>query len=490
MRLHGTIVDGPCHHDVLTARTAGNREQYEQGGHCPRTVQGSRKGKAQGADRVQQGDRGARVAAGRSGAADRAASGRRGAAGVAFRLPETGADQPQAWSLGRVGGKPIALAHSLTEEGVVDGDVLELRAAEVGGAEAYVEDVRDAVEDSVDAGDDLWANRTTQGFVLMAAGVAMAALPLLPAVREPHQAGSLLAAVLAAVLLGGAAWWAGRNTYVRAATVLVTVAAGWGGLAGWLLATWLGAGPVVAFGAALVYLTAIVVICRGLTSYATPHLAACAVLVPAGLAAMVTSLAGGSIDDAVLVDMLLAILLTGALPRASIAVGGLAAADFRLRNVARISEQELTDRVRQSTYLLTGSLTGAALVVAAGVGWLIRSTTVWGLLLLPVMGRVVAAPVASVRPAAARAAAAPGRCRGAGRSRAGHRRADAWAAAMGRGAGDDRGLGGAGDRRAAGHTGHHRTRQTGPELGGDRRGGRRRGADRRRERRVCVDGEL
>ncbi|GAA1676852.1 hypothetical protein GCM10009765_27710 [Fodinicola feengrottensis] len=303
-----------------------------------------------------------------------------------FCLPETGADQPQAWSLGRVGGKPIALAHSLTEEGVVDGDVLELRAAEVGGAEAYVEDVRDAVEDSVDAGDDLWANRTTQGFVLMAAGVAMAALPLLPAVREPHQAGSLLAAVLAAVLLGGAAWWAGRNTYVRAATVLVTVAAGWGGLAGWLLATWLGAGPVVAFGAALVYLTAIVVICRGLTSYATPHLAACAVLVPAGLAAMVTSLAGGSIDDAVLVDMLLAILLTGALPRASIAVGGLAAADFRLRNVARISEQELTDRVRQSTYLLTGSLTGAALVVAAGVGWLIRSTTVWGLLLLPVMG--------------------------------------------------------------------------------------------------------
>jgi type VII secretion integral membrane protein EccD len=303
-----------------------------------------------------------------------------------FCLPEAAADTPEAWSLGRVGGKPIALGHSLTEEGVVDGDVLELRSDGVDGAEAYVEDVRDAVEDAVDSGDDLWANRTTQGFVLMAAAIAMAVLPLVPAVRQEHQPGPLLAAAVAAVLLCGAAWWAGRNSYVRATTVLTAVAIGWGGLAGWLLATWLGAGPAGAFGAALGYLAAIAVICRGLTSYATPHLAACAVIVPAGAAAVVTSLLGGSIDDAARIDMLLAILLTGALPRASIAVGGLAAADFRLRTVSRITEQELAERVRQSTYMLTGALAGAALVVAAGTAWLSGSTSIWDRWLLPVAG--------------------------------------------------------------------------------------------------------
>ncbi|WP_163512828.1 type VII secretion integral membrane protein EccD [Fodinicola acaciae] len=303
-----------------------------------------------------------------------------------FCLPESGGDRPESWSLGRVGGKPIVLSRSLTEEGVVDGDVLELVSAGAGNPEAYVEDVRDAVEDAVDSSDDLWVNRTTQGFALMAGAIGMAGLLLLPAARASQQPGPLIAAAIAAILLCAAAWWAGRNAYVRAATVLVTVAAGWGALAGWLLAAWLGASAYGSLGAALAYLVAVVVISRGLTPYATPHLAACAVIVPAGAAGAIFGLLDLSVDNVARIEILLAIVLTGMLPRASIAVGGLAAADFRLRTVARITERELADRVRQSTYLLTGSLAGAAIVVAAAAGWLIRSTAPWDLVLLPAAG--------------------------------------------------------------------------------------------------------
>lgn len=303
-----------------------------------------------------------------------------------FCVPEAGGEKPESWSLGRVGGSPMVLSRSLTEEGVVDGDVLELVSAGTGNPEAYVEDVRDAVEDAVDSSDDLWANRTTQGFALMATAVGMALLLFLPAVRASQQPGPLIAAAIAAILLCGTAWWAGKNDYVRAATVLVTVAAGWGALAGWLLAAWLGASPYGSLGAALAYLVAVVVISRGLTPYATPHLAACAVIVPVGAVAAIIGLLGWSVDNVARIEILLAILLTGVLPRASIAVGGLAAADFRLRMVARITDRELTERVRQSTYLLTGSLAGAALVVTAGAGWLIASTAMWDLILLPAAG--------------------------------------------------------------------------------------------------------
>jgi hypothetical protein len=80
-----------------------------------------------------------------------------------------------------------------------------------------------------------------------------------------------------------------------------------------------------------------------------------------------------------------AVVTVGALPRASLAVGGLAAADYRVRNALLLTQEALVARIRQSSRLLTGAVTAlAALGGGAGLALVYRPGVWDGLLALGV----------------------------------------------------------------------------------------------------------
>lgn len=132
---------------------------------------------------------------------------------------------------------------------------------------------------------------------------------------------------------------------------------------------------------------------RATTPGATAHLAATAVFCAAGLPAGVFALSGLDPTNAVRLTAVLTILGIGVVPRVSLTVGGIAGADYRVRNVGQVSAQELARRIRYSDVLLHGSLFAVALVglvaglmltasdlwwdrllgLAAGLGLLLRS---------------------------------------------------------------------------------------------------------------------
>lgn len=147
---------------------------------------------------------------------------------LGYCAPESRADRPAGWTLARLGGGALSLDNTLADSGITDGDILELRTGPDTVHPAYVEDVRDVVEDSMDESARPWRPRTTVGFALTAGGAGLALAALLPAAREPRAVGAVVAALLVAALLVAAGWWAGRRDQPRVGMLLVAVAAVWG----------------------------------------------------------------------------------------------------------------------------------------------------------------------------------------------------------------------------------------------------------------------
>lgn len=294
-----------------------------------------------------------------------------------FCAPREHPERPDAWTVGRVGGVNIGLDETLEAAGVVDGDVLELRSRSVTTYPAYVEDVRDAVEDTVDETGWLWRTPTTLGFAFTAAGAGLVLAVLIPEARQTGRAGPLLSALLAATLTLAGGWWAGRRRQPRVGGFLLAVGALWGGVAGWLAASWLGWQPLTGYTAALVGALAVTVAARIVEPAATTQLALLATVTAAGVAVAVTAAAGRPPLRAVEVLSVLAVVAVGVLPRVSLSVGGLASADYQVRNAGTLSYAELSARVRQSMALLGGAVFGVSAVgLAAGV-WLAYATAEW-----------------------------------------------------------------------------------------------------------------
>jgi len=75
------------------------------------------------------------------------------------------------------------------------------------------------------------------------------------------------------------------------------------------------------------------------------------------------------------------VLLVGVLPRTSLTVGGLAGADYRVRNFGLVTADELAARIRQSTALLHGGIAGVS-VAGLAVGLVLTAgTSTWDRLL-------------------------------------------------------------------------------------------------------------
>lgn len=300
---------------------------------------------------------------------------------LGYCAPESRADRPAGWTLARLGGGALSLDNTLADSGITDGDILELRTGPDTVHPAYVEDVRDVVEDSMDESARPWRPRTTVGFALTAGGAGLALAALLPAAREPRAVGAVVAALLVAALLVAAGWWAGRRDQPRVGMLLVAVAAVWGGVAGWLLASFPEWPPGAAAGAALATAALVAAVARALTPVATAHLAGLGLLAAAGAGVGATALAGADLLAGVRVAAVAAVLVVGVLPRVSLTVGGLASADYRVRNQGLVTAGELTRRVTQSSALLYGGVLGAAVIGAASGVLLAASSSTWDRLL-------------------------------------------------------------------------------------------------------------
>lgn len=291
---------------------------------------------------------------------------------LALCAPEVARTDPVGWRLIRFDGEQLPGHDSLESAGVRDGEVIALHDEHVDLRPAVVEDVRDWVEDTMSARDQRWRPVTTVRFAALAAGCLLALAVALPEARTRGSLLTLVTAAALAVLLGAAAWWWARrdlpgptHLYTGLTHLYTAVACLWAGVAAWLAARWLG-WPVLAAGAAGLggaWLTAVAV--RLTTPLVVWLTAATSVLAPAGVAVAVTAAAGGDPWQAVRVVAVLAVLAVGALPRLSLTLGGLAAADYRVRTAGELTVAELTHRMHLSDGLLLGGLVGLALLGGA-----------------------------------------------------------------------------------------------------------------------------
>ncbi|MEX0428605.1 type VII secretion integral membrane protein EccD [Nocardioides sp. DS6] len=288
------------------------------------------------------------------------------------------------WTLGRLGGPSLPLTHTLEEAGVLDGDVLELRTADEDVSPARVEDVRDAVEDSVDAAGGVWATPTTRSFAVLAGSGGLAAagavawlsgrLGLSGTLAGLDSVGSAAAATVVLLL---ATWWASRFARDLDAQVAAGVGLAWAALAG--LAA--GREADLSRGATLITAAVLVAVVAGvarlLTPAATGHAAFGAVMLAAGVVQGACDTTAAAADQASRSLPVAAVLAVGIVPRVSLAVGGLASADYRVRHVGRLDQATLRARYRASNALLVGSVLALALTAVWGAVDLLHDARPW-----------------------------------------------------------------------------------------------------------------
>ncbi len=282
-----------------------------------------------------------------------------------YAAPDSGSTGPLSWTLARVGGSALPLGNTLTDAGVLDGDVLELRPETEAITPARVEDVRDAVEDSVDASGGVWTTRTTGSFAVTGGAVVLALGGVVALLGEqiglPDELtdlDSIPSAVLAILALIGAVAWASRFARSFDGQVAGAVALGWAGLLGAAvgrgadLRGWV----IVIVAVVLVALTAATA--RAVSDAATGHAAFAVVLLGFGVVAgslVLSGVGGGQAERGAAV---LGVLAIGIVPRISLSIGGLASADYRVRHVGQLELAALHRRYRASNAIVVGSVLG------------------------------------------------------------------------------------------------------------------------------------
>jgi len=290
-----------------------------------------------------------------------------------YAAPDNVDGSPTSWTLAHLGGASLSLAQALGDAGVLDGDILELRAQDDDVRPVAVEDVRDTVEDSVDASGGVWSTLTTRSFSVTLGDAVLIAVGVVSWVAGQLADGGRLAevitpagALVATAVLLFVAWWSSRFARGVDAQVAAGAAMVWAALAGWVVGDRADVDTfeVVALAAVAVALAA--GIARLLTPVATGHLAAAAVVLVAGLGYAVVGWTDAPVEQFRRILPVVMLLVVGVIPLVSLSVGGLASADYRVRHVGRLDLVTLRARYRASNAVLIGSLVGISLVVAWG----------------------------------------------------------------------------------------------------------------------------
>lgn len=290
-----------------------------------------------------------------------------------FAAPDATVGAPTAWTLGHVGGASLMLSQTLGDAGILDGDVLELRAQHDDVRPASVEDVRDTVEDSVDASGGVWTTLTTRSFSVILGSVLLTVLGIASWVVGQFNADSPFAdiasaapaAVTVAALLF-ATWWASILARSADAQVAAIAAMVWAAVLGGAMGEQVDVAAWETLAFAVISVAAVAGVARLLTPAATGHLAAAAVLLVFGLTHAVVDWTSAPVEQATRILPVLALLTVGSIPLISLSVGGVASADYRVRHVGRLDLAALQARYRASNAVLIGSLTGIALVILWG----------------------------------------------------------------------------------------------------------------------------
>lgn len=306
-----------------------------------------------------------------------------------YCAPEESPDNPTEFTLAKLGGPSLALSQSLGEAGVHDGDVIELRAFGVQTRPAFVEDVRDAIEDAVDSTGGAWTTRSTVTFAVTAtSGVLLLVLltPLLEAfvavfAGDPlarWEAQRCTSAVAAAAVLLAITWVATRWAATWVSYASSAVSALWALAAGAEIVARSNGSVEASLTVGLAAAVALGAAARLMTPRAMPLLAAATVLLVACALVLVATSIGAEDGTVVRIVALLAVLSVGVMPRLSIAVSGLSSADYRVRNAGRISDQALSARLQESSGLLLGTIYGVSVLVSTIGCWLALRPDAWG----------------------------------------------------------------------------------------------------------------
>jgi type VII secretion integral membrane protein EccD len=298
-----------------------------------------------------------------------------------YCIPDGDEHRPTAFTLARLGGLPLSLNQTLAEAGVLDGEVLELRGEGAVVRPALVEDVRDALEDSVDAAGGWWTPRTTLTFSLLSGAVVLALLAFVqyqfPELIGGSSDARLVSAFTALAVSFGLMVWAAAFNHGWVAQVLAAVAMAWAFLSGTEVGLAAELDPFVVLLLGWVFVAGVVALARVCTEYAMSHVTAAVVLVATGLAVSFLGLADVDVHQVHRIAPAVVMLAAGVLPRLTLSVGGLASADYRVRHAGRITGVSLASRYRQSNWMLIGGLVGISLVVVWCCLWLTFSTGSW-----------------------------------------------------------------------------------------------------------------
>jgi type VII secretion integral membrane protein EccD len=298
-----------------------------------------------------------------------------------YCVPDGDDQRPTAYTLARLGGLPLSLNQTLAESGVLDGEVLELRGDSTGVRPAMVEDVRDALEDSVDAAGGWWTPLTTMTFSLMAGAVVLSLLALVqyffPELIGGGNDSRIVSAFTALAVAFGLMLWAVAFSHRWVAQVWAAIAMAWAYLAGTEVGVATDVEPAVVLMLGWIFVGVIVALARVCTEVAMPHVAAAFVLVTTGLAVSFVRLAEVDVAQVHRITPAAVILAAGVLPRLTLSVGGLASADYRVRHAGRISGDSLVRRYRQSNWMLIGGQVGIGLVLIWCGFWMSFSTEPW-----------------------------------------------------------------------------------------------------------------
>ena len=294
------------------------------------------------------------------------------------------------WQLTTIAGPPISAADTLASSGVLDGDLLELRAVGSDAPTMVNGTVRDRIEDVVTDRARSWTDRTSRMFVHTAVVMVSAGL-LVPVTQLPlgmslaglagvfAAAVSVMAAAMvhrsaidgstqtgaAIMLLVGCSWaWLAGTTAILSQVAVGPAMSGRSTIAvlaellsrpatvpGWPAIPTFAVGGLVALGLAaclMAYQPAAVV-----------HVAALVVVVGALLILTAAVAVGVPATNAGIVLAVCAVLAIGGLPRAALLAGGLSNNELAGDPAALAMRFDRSDRV------LTGSVIGVSLVAAA-----------------------------------------------------------------------------------------------------------------------------
>ncbi|MEU5152998.1 type VII secretion integral membrane protein EccD [Glycomyces sp. NPDC021274] len=304
---------------------------------------------------------------------------------VAELLPEllrhTGPEEPDedgtGWALSTIDGTTFAPADTLAARAVPDGGMLLLHDATAAALPDTVEDVRDAVEDAVDAAGARWEPGTGRLLAIGTAGLLVAAAAFSPGADTAVLLTGGLVCLLAVLM----AWWSARQHDLMTHLAL-TGGVLWAGRVGHtavdVLAPDGAAHPATRLLGAGIAALLLIVAARAGARLATAY----AVALAAALALTATAWAlwahmGLDAVRAQTLIILIGLFALALAPRLAMASAGLFALDRDVRAGDPTTDVHLARRLEATDARLTGAVCGIAATTAGAAVLLAAQADTW-----------------------------------------------------------------------------------------------------------------